>query len=45
MKNYPRKRLYYKTPLEVVLEEFNDKSIINIQFRRSCIYYLIIYIT
>jgi len=27
--NYPRKILDYKTPLEVVLEEFNDKNIIN----------------
>lgn len=29
MNNYPRKSLNYKTPLEAVLEEFNDKSIIN----------------
>lgn len=29
MNNYPRKNLNYKTPLEAVLEEFNDKSIIN----------------
>ena len=29
MNNYPRKILNYKTPLEAVLEEFNDKSIIN----------------
>ena len=29
MNNYPRKSLNYKTPLESVLEEFNDKSIIN----------------
>ena len=29
MNNYPRKSLDYKTPLEAVLEEFNDKSIIN----------------
>ena len=29
MNNYPRKILDYKTPLEAVLEEFNDKSIIN----------------
>ena len=27
--NYIRKSLYYKTPLEIFLEEFNDKSIIN----------------
>ena len=27
--NYPRKSLNYKTPLEVTLEEFNDKQIIN----------------
>lgn len=29
MNNYPRKSLNYKTPLEAVLEEFYDKSIIN----------------
>lgn len=29
MNNYPRKILNYRTPLEAVLEEFNDKSIIN----------------
>lgn len=29
MNNYPRKILNYKTPLETLLEEFNDKSIIN----------------
>lgn len=29
MNNYPRKSLNYKTPLESLLEEFNDKSIIN----------------
>ena len=29
MNNYPRKSLNYKAPLEAVLEEFNDKSIIN----------------
>ena len=29
MNNYPRKILDYKTPLEALLEEFNDKSIIN----------------
>ena len=29
MNNYPRKILNYKTPLEALLEEFNDKSIIN----------------
>ena len=27
--NYPRKILDYKTPLEALLEEFNDKNIIN----------------
>ena len=30
MNNYPRKSLNYKTPLEAVLEEFNDKSIIKL---------------
>ena len=29
MNNYPRKSLNYKTPLEALLEEINDKSIIN----------------
>lgn len=29
MNNYPRKFLNYKTPLEALLEEFDDKSIIN----------------
>lgn len=29
MNNYPRKSLNYKTPLEALLEEFNDKSVIN----------------
>lgn len=29
MNNYPRKILNYKTPLEAILEEFNDKSVIN----------------
>ena len=29
MNNYPRKSLNYKTPLEALLEEFNDKSTIN----------------
>lgn len=29
MNNYPRKSLNYKTPLEAVLEELNDKSILN----------------
>lgn len=29
MNNYPRKILGYKTPLECILEEFDDKSIIN----------------
>lgn len=29
MNNYPRKILGYKTPLEALLEEFDDKSIIN----------------
>ena len=29
MNNYPRKILNYKTPLECLLEEFNDKNIIN----------------
>lgn len=29
MNNYPRKILDYKTPLEAVLEEFEDKNVIN----------------
>lgn len=29
MNNYPRKILGYKTPLEAILEEFDDKNIIN----------------
>lgn len=29
MNNYPRKILNYKTPLEALLEEFNDKNVIN----------------
>lgn len=29
MNNYPRKILNYKTPLKVLQEEFNDKSILN----------------
>ena len=29
MNNYPRKSLNYKTPLEAILEEFNDKAVIN----------------
>ena len=29
MNNYPRKILNYKTPLEALLEEFDDKSVIN----------------
>lgn len=29
MNNYPRKILNYKTPLEALLEEFNDKTTIN----------------
>ena len=29
LNNYPRKILNYKTPLEALLEEFNDKSILN----------------
>lgn len=29
MNNYPRKILNYKTPLECLLEEFNNKSILN----------------
>lgn len=41
MNNYPRKILNYKTPLEALLEEFNDKSIINkfykLQDKVNCI--------
>ena len=29
MNNYQRKILNYKTPLEALQEEFNDKSILN----------------
>ena len=29
MNNYPRKILNYKTPLEALLEEFDDKNVIN----------------
>ena len=29
MNNHPRKILNYKTPLEAILEEFNDKSVVN----------------
>ena len=41
MNNYPRKILNYKTPLEALLEEFNDKNIINkiykLQEKENCI--------
>ena len=41
MNNYPRKILDYKTPLEALLEEFNDKNIINkiykLQEKINCI--------
>lgn len=41
MNNYPRKILGYKTPLEVLLEEFDDKNIINkiykLQEKINCI--------
>lgn len=41
MNNYPRKILNYKTPLEALLEEFDDKSIINkiykLQEKVNCI--------
>lgn len=41
MNNYPRKILDYKTPLEALLEEFNDKNIINkiykLQEKVNCI--------
>ena len=41
MNNYPRKILNYKTPIEVLLEEFNDKKIINkiykLQEKINCI--------
>ena len=41
MNNYPRKSLDYRTPLEAILEEFNDKSIINkiykLQEKVNCI--------
>lgn len=33
MNNYPRKILNYKTPLEALQEEFNDKSILNKIYR------------
>lgn len=41
LNNYPRKILNYKTPLEALLEEFDDKSIINkiykLQSKVNCI--------
>ena len=41
MNNYPRKILNYKTPLEALLEEFDDKSVINkiykLQEKVNCI--------
>ena len=41
MNNYPRKILDYKTPLEALLEEFNDNNIINkiykLQEKINCI--------
>ena len=41
MNNYPRKILNYKTPLEALLEEFDDKNIINkiykLQEKVNCI--------
>lgn len=41
MNNYPRKILNYKTPLEAILEEFDDKNIINkiykIQEKVNCL--------
>ncbi len=41
MNNYPRKSLNYKTPLEELLEEFDDKNIINkiykLQAKVNCI--------
>lgn len=41
MNNYPRKILDYKTPLEALLEEFDDKNIINkiykLQEKVNCI--------
>lgn len=41
MNNYPRKILNYKTPLEAILEEFDDKSVINkiykLQEKVNCI--------
>ena len=41
MNNYPRKILDYKTPLEALLEEFNDKNVINkiykLQEKINCI--------
>lgn len=41
MNNYPRKILDYKTPLEMLLEEFDDKNVINkiykLQEKINCI--------
>lgn len=41
MNNYPRKILNYKTPLEALLEEFDDKNVINkiykIQEKVNCL--------
>lgn len=41
MNNYPRKILDYKTPLEALLEEFEDKNVINkiykLQEKVNCI--------
>lgn len=41
MNNHPRKILNYKIPLEALLEEFDDKSIINkiykLQEKVNCI--------
>ena len=41
MNNYPRKILNYKTPLEALLEEFDDKNVINkiykLQEKVNCI--------
>lgn len=43
MNNYPRKILNYKTPLEALQEEFNDKSILNkiykLQEKVNCLNY------
>ena len=45
MNNYPRKILNYKTPLEALQEEFNDKSILNkiykLQEKINCLYIFI----